>query len=358
MFKKHGAVVDNCFVFILAGGSGERFWPMSRADAPKHLIPFFSGKTLLEETIERAKGLVPDDNIYILTNSHQLSLIKRTIPGFPLERIIPEPEKKDTAAAASLAVAMAAKHSEEAVVILLPADSKIENKKAFQHQLRACFVFAKEERRIVAIAIPPRYPATGFGYLKLDKSSYFLKEEEKFFPVVRFVEKPTMEYAQSYVKDGNYGWNAGLFIWSVKTFLDETSRWAPAFHQFILDYLKDPFGWKNKFIGLPRISIDYALMEKTDKIFAIEAKFDWDDLGSWISAASYLESDEKGNKIKGKICAYESEENIVVSNSKLIALCGVKDLVVIESDRAILVCPKDKLQELKKLYSFLPPEFK
>ncbi|QSR88404.1 mannose-1-phosphate guanylyltransferase [Methylacidiphilum caldifontis] len=350
--------MDNYFVFILAGGSGERFWPVSRADAPKHLITFFANKTLLEETLDRVKNLVPEDHLYILTNSNQLSLIEKTLPDFPLRRIIPEPEKKDTAAAVTLATAIAAKESEQAVIVLLPADSKIENKEIFRRQILSSLRFAQDENCIVTFSIPPKFPATEFGYLKLDKSRYCVKNNEKFFPVVQFVEKPTAERAQGYIEEGNYGWNSGMFVWSVKTFLEETHKWVSPLYRFVLDYLKDSSGWEKQFKRLPQISIDYALMEKTDKIFAIEAEFDWDDLGSWISVAAYLENDEKGNRIKGKVCSYGSEKNIVVSHSKLIALCGVKDTVVIESDHAILVCSKESLQELKKLYALLPPEHK
>ncbi|TFE68978.1 mannose-1-phosphate guanyltransferase [Methylacidiphilum sp. Yel] len=350
--------MDNVFVFILAGGSGERFWPVSRRNTPKHLISFFSDKTLLEETINRIKGLVPEENLYILSNKDQLSSITKRLPSFPLEKILFEPEKRDTAAASTLATAIAARHSNEATVVLLPADSKINNREIFRDQLLSSVLFAQETKSIVAFSIPPNYPATGFGYLKLDKTNCFVKNGEKFFPVIRFVEKPSVDAARRYIKEEDCGWNSGMYIWTVKVFIEEIQRWAFPFYHFILEYLEKPLEWESAFIRLPKISIDYALMEKTDKIFAMEARFDWNDLGSWVSVAEYFDKDEEGNRLKGKMCAYDAKENIVLSDSKLVALCGVNDLVVIESEQAILVCHKDKIHELKKLYEKLPQEFK
>lgn len=329
----------------MAGGSGERFWPMSRAATPKHLLRLLSDQTLLEMTARRVEGLVPWERVFVLTNAAQADAVRAELPFLPHGNIVAEPAKRDTAPACALATAIARSRDPEAICALLPADSMIHNRTGFARQLEQAAGVASSGQSLVVFSIPPTYPATGFGYLHLGEPV------GDALRVVRFVEKPDLPTAQAYLKSGQYGWNAGMFLWKAEAFLAEAGRLVPELATFIREFPNDDFlGYlAEKFPALPKVSVDYAIMEKASEVVALKARFDWDDVGSWTALPEHLGHDDDGNTLRGNTAIHESRNNVVISNGRTVALCGVDDLVVVETGDAILVCHRDRVQDIKKL---------
>ncbi|MFZ5805879.1 MAG: mannose-1-phosphate guanylyltransferase [Verrucomicrobiota bacterium] len=351
--------MENFYACIMAGGSGERFWPLSRKTTPKHLLRLFSERTLLEQAVDRVGGLIPKEKILILTNTVQLEKTRELLKDFPQENIFAEPEKRDTAPAAALAAGWILRRSVDAEMALLPADALIKDIQTFQKQLADASSLAREQEALVTFSIRPTYPATGFGYLELGEVIGKGKHGSKRFKVKQFFEKPSEETARRYLESGNYGWNAGMFVWTVKDFLREAERAEPSLANFArnLASAKDMDSYvKENFSAMPKISIDYALMEKARKVEAIQAEFDWDDVGSWTALPAHLGKDAHGNTLKGSTVLQNAQDNIVLSEGRLVALCGVSDLIVVETKDAVLVCRKDAAQKVKTLQELLPPE--
>ncbi|HET7238455.1 MAG TPA: sugar phosphate nucleotidyltransferase [Terrimicrobiaceae bacterium] len=341
---------NHLFTFILAGGSGERFWPLSRSKTPKHLLRLLTDRTLLETTVRRVENLVPWDQVFILTNAAQVDSIRKELPFLPAENIVAEPEKRDTGPACALAVGFARSRDKDAICTLLPADAVIHNTPVFQKQLAAAAEVAAKRDALITFAIPPSYPSTGFGYLQLGEA------HDSVHKVVRFVEKPDLATAESYYRSGEYAWNAGMFLWRAEIFLREAERLAPPLAEFIRDFPQGdakPY-LAERFPKLPKISVDYAIMEKASEVLAMKAEFDWDDVGSWTALPDHLGRDEGGNTVRGDVVEHASRNNIALSNGRLIALCGVEDLIVIETPDALLVCHRDAAQDIKKLQPLLP----
>jgi mannose-1-phosphate guanylyltransferase len=347
---------------IIAGGTGERFWPMSRTHRPKHLLRLFSEKTPLEETMLRLKGVVAAKNIWILTNQSQVALVRKALPRFPRGQIIAEPAKRDTAPAAALATGLVRSRHPDGIVALLPADALIRNTARFSEQLAQAFLWAaakgkgSETRGLLTFAIPPTYPATGFGYLKLGRELEKGAEGSRLLRVRRFVEKPDEATARRYLKAGHYAWNAGIFVWGVGRFLEEVERTAPELAAFVRDF---PRGNPRRYLAarfpsLPKVSVDYAVIEKAKMVSTVVADFDWDDAGAWSTLRKLLAPDTSGNVSRGKVVSVGTSHTIAVSNGRLIALCGVKDLVVVETHDALLVCHRDAVQDIKKLLPLVP----
>lgn len=344
------STLEHLFVFIMAGGSGERFWPLSRAKVPKHLLRLLSDRTLLEMTARRFEGLVPWERVFILTNAAQAGAVRAELPFLPAENILAEPEKRDTAPACALAVGYARARDPGAVCALLPADAMIHNIPTFQQQFAFAARAAGEQKSVVTFAIPPVHPSTGFGYLHLGD------EKDGICRVLRFVEKPDLPTAEAYLRSGQYGWNAGIFIWPAEFFLAETTRVAPLLAEFARGFpAGDPSAYlAERFIKLPKISVDYAVMEQISGALAVRARFDWDDVGSWAALPEHLGHDDDGNTLRGRVVQLMSKNNVAVSDGRFIALCGVEDLVVVETPDAILVCHRDAVQDIKKLQPLLP----
>ncbi|MDR0532927.1 MAG: NTP transferase domain-containing protein [Verrucomicrobiales bacterium] len=347
------------FVFIMAGGSGERFWPLSRREIPKQLLCLFSDKPLLGETLERVKGLAAADHTFILTNHQQRHATLQALPDFPAQQLIAEPAKRDTAPAAALATAIAHAQNPNAVVILLPADHLIKNISAFRQNLLDAARQAAESENLVTIAIRPSHSSTAYGYLKLSPASHQAKANATIFhQVERFVEKPALATAKEYLASGQYAWNAGMFAWRASVFYKEAQSLAPELASFIEKFpanREDATAYITEcFPSLPKISVDYAIMEKASSVIAAQSEFDWDDVGSWSSLATHLPQDANGNTVRGDAVLHEASNNIVVSGGRHIALCGVDNLVVVEVGDTVLVCHRDQVQNVKNLLPHLP----
>jgi len=348
-------------LFIMAGGSGERFWPLSRKTKPKHLLKLVSSKTLLEETVLRIKPLASKpSNLLILTNHEQIPGIRKALPRFPKSSLIPEPAKRDTAPAAALATALALRTNPNAVLALLPADAVIGKHAIFRSQLAASARAAAVSPSFVTLGIKPSYSATGFGYLHLGGKTLGQIKGGPFLKVRRFVEKPSLPKAKSYLRSGQYAWNAGIFVWKASTFLAEARRQQPALARFIEKFPKRgsySSYLKREFPKLPKISVDYAIMERAKSVIALKASFPWDDVGSWTALPSHLPTDKKGNTFRGHITAVDSQDTLALAEGgRPMALLGTKNLVVIDTPDALLICPKDRVQEVKKLLPLLPDQ--
>ncbi len=345
------------FVLILAGGSGERFWPLSRKARPKQLLKLLSDRTLLEETLERLTSFTTTERILILTNQEQEAAVRELVGTLlPPGNIVAEPAKRDTAPAIALAVGWVARRDPGASMIVLPADHVIKDFAAFHADLRtACDAVAKDPSALVTIGIKPTWACPGFGYIELGSML-----RPGLFRVNRFREKPAPELAQQFLDEGNFRWNAGMFVWSIPAILGELNRQAPTLAAFATGYASsmDPARWlEQRFSALPKISIDYAVMEKAGTVLMVEATFDWDDVGGWPAIAAYLKQDAHGNAANRAIATIDATNNLVFSTSpRHVALLGVSDLLVVQTDDAILVCSRDHAEQIKRLIPHLPPE--
>ena len=353
---------NSIYALILAGGSGERFWPLSRRARPKQLLRLVSNRALLEETVARLEGLVPHERILILTNVEQEAAVRKLLAAFPKGNILAEPAKRDTAAAVALGAGWVAARDHAATMLVLPADHVITNRAAFQETLALAAATAEETGELVTIGIKPTWACPGFGYIEQGEPVHLRNRSDKdaIHRVLRFREKPNIDLAESFLRKGNFRWNAGMFVWSVPTVLSEFNRHAPELADFI-SQLRAPGNLEKvlceRFSKLPRISFDYAIMEKADRVLVVEASFDWNDIGSWRAVADYFKIDEHGNAANCAVTAVDSSNNIVFDqDGTTIALLGVHNLIVVRTGDAVLVCHRHQAEKIKNLIGKLPPE--
>lgn len=344
------------FIVIMAGGKGERFWPQSRLKCPKQLLPIVGDKPLLTQTVERLEGLVPLENILVITNVEQIDAVAEICPMLPPENIVGEPVGRDTAAAVGLAMVLVKQRDPEATFAMLPADHVIHDREGFQTILGAALQAASLEPVLVTIGIKPNQPATGYGYIHKGPSSSQIGGEP-VYQVKEFKEKPDLETAQQYIESGQYYWNAGMFAWTVPTISAAFTEFTPSL-AVALACIDDALSAGGKlgdvldeqYPELEKISIDFAVMEKARNVVTIESAFDWDDVGEWPAVARHFEPDASGNVIRGGARVQDGSDNIVISSGgHLVALVGVDDLIVVQTEDATLVCPKAKAQDIKKL---------
>lgn len=351
------------YALILAGGSGQRFWPASRDRLPKQLLRLFDDKSMLEQTVARLDGLVPKENILILTNHVQLEGVRAALPDFPVENIVAEPEKRDTAPAIALAVGWVAARDPQATMMVLPSDHLIQDRAQFQRTLRTACTAAQESGALVTIGIKPTWPCPSYGYIERG-ARFELKQDTgvPVFDVVRFREKPNTELAEQFLAQGNFTWNAGMFFWTLPTVRQNLAKHCPELSAFIdaLQTSNDLAATVSaQFTTLPKLSIDYALMERAPRVLNVEACFDWDDVGNWTSVGSYLQKDEQGNAHNCALSQLDSGNNLVFSQTpQHIALLGVSDLMVIATGDALLVAHRSQAERLKKLVDGLPGQLR
>lgn len=344
------------FIVIIAGGKGERFWPQSRAAKPKHLLPVVGSQPLLAQTLARVKTLAPARNIFVITGAVQAKAVRAVCKGIPAANIIAEPVGRDTAPAVGLAAALVAARDPQGIFAVLPADHVIHDTKAYVGDLKAAFAAAAAEPVMVTIGIPPTEPATGFGYIQRGE------EWKKFnsravYRVKRFVEKPKQEVAEGYLASGDYVWNAGMFVWSVPVVEAAFAQHAPELDAGLKPIRvalakKRPLDGvlKKIYPGLPKISVDYALLEKSTNVVVLPSSFDWDDVGAWPAVSKHFTPDEAGNVSRGLALVEQGRGNLVFSEGKhLVTVIGADDLIVVHTPDATLVCPKSKAQDIKAL---------
>src|SRR2546421_5057743 len=353
---------NSLYALILAGGSGERFWPLSRRARPKQLLRLVAQQTLLEQAVARLEGLIAPERLLILTNVDQEAAVRELLPQVPKENIVAEPANRDTAAAVALGAGWVAARDHAATMIVLPADHIINDTAAFQKTLTAAAAAAEETGALVTIGIKPTWACPGYGYIEQGAAVKLrsVGAEASVHRVIRFREKPNADLAESFLRKGNFRWNAGMFVWTVPSVLTEFNRHTPELASFI-SQLRAQDNFKKtlsgRFSDLPRISFDYAIMEKADRVLMVEADFDWDDVGSWRAVAKYFKNDEEGNAANCEITALESSNNIVFNlEGARIALLGVHNLIVVRTADAILICHRHQAEKIKNLLGKVPEE--
>lgn len=335
---------------ILAGGSGSRLWPLSRELYPKQLLNLNSDKSLLQSTFERLKMCMPSDNIVSITNIKHSSNVRMQLSEiYETPVILSEPTAKNTAPAIVLATKfIMQKSNSDPVIIVVPSDHLIKDNDKFLSTVKKGEKLA-EQGYIVTFGIKPDYPETGYGYINTsEKTGDGLK-------VKKFVEKPDFETAEKYLREGNYFWNSGIFMFKASTLLNETIKHATEIAKISEEF---DFSKSNEipfinFDKMPSISIDYAIMEKSDRIALVKLESDWNDLGSWKSIYDVSHKDENGNVFIGHVLDKDSKNSFVYASSKLVATIGLEDTVIVETEDAILACKKDQTQNVKHIYDTL-----
>ena len=346
--------MKHAYAVILAGGSGERFWPLSTKARPKQFISLFGGRPLLSLAVERLHGLIPADRIFIITAERLVEETAKAAWKVPRANIIGEPCKRDTAPAIALACGLVRQRDDEGVVCILTADQLMSDVETFRLTLADAITVARREPVIVTLGIQPDTAATGFGYIEAG-GALDTRTLTRFHAAKRFVEKPDAYTAARYVESGQYYWNAGMFIWKTGTMCAALGKYAPDL-ALLCDAVAEAVSPEELdallcrvYPALRAISIDYAVMEHADNIVMARGVFGWDDVGSWPSVAGHFSADLAGNVVVGTCEPLESHNNIVVSENRLTALIGVSGLVVVQSENATLVCPKDRAEDVKKL---------
>jgi mannose-1-phosphate guanylyltransferase len=342
---------------IMCGGSGTRFWPASRRNNPKQFLRLNNQTSLLQDTVTRLEGVIPPERIFLLAANKDEENLKRHVPDIPRDNYILEPDARNTGPALALAARRLEKSAGDAVIAALPADHAIKNEKGFHQTLKIAADHAQKSKSIVTIGIPPDSPETGYGYIEMGDEM-----EPGVKSVIKFVEKPSLEKALEYLSKGRYVWNAGIFVCRVDMLAKAFKVHQPAIYKALWDKVP-PFGsagydrsLRDVYPALPKISIDYAIMEKEDSVACVPAQFDWNDLGSWSALEKYWEKDKNGNVSSGRYYSIESKGNIIASAGREIALIGVEDLIIVERDDVVLVCAKERSQDVKELIELLEKE--
>ncbi len=343
---------------ILAGGRGQRFWPLSTRQRPKQMLSVVGGKPLVQCAIERLDGVVASDRIFIVTAAAHAEHIRSVCRNVPAENILGEPASRDTAAACTLAAAVIKARHSDSVVCILPADHVIGDVTCFHRTLRQAIQTALEWPVLVTIGLLPTCPSTGFGYIECGERTHE-REGVEFHRVRRFVEKPNRDTAVQYMRAGNFYWNSGMFVWTVQTFSHALSRYHSRLSDMFsrLQSLADSPRFSGTladwYASLDRISVDYAILEKADNILMARGTFPWQDVGSWASLASVISPDADGNVWTGTGEALASSNNIIVSRERPTMLLGVHDLIVVQAADVTLVCARDRAEDVKQLVQHL-----
>lgn len=341
-------------VIIMAGGAGTRFWPVSRKNKPKQFLPIVSEKTMIEETVDRLSPQVPPHHIYTIANPEKTETIKSLLPGLPEGNYLIEPRGKNTAPSLILATARIYLQNPAAVLAALPADHLIKDPSLFLQKFETAATAASSGNYLVTFGVPPTYPATGYGYIQFSLENPLDWLDELFYKVREFKEKPDLEQARIFLKEGNYFWNSGMFLWQADVFAQKLERFAPDMFSYwskILEALqaKDEARIASLFEEIPSISIDYALMEKAEGVLMAKGDFGWSDVGAWSSLAEIWPQDKTGNALKGENIILDSQDCLVYNPGKLTALVGVKDIIIVDTEDALLVAHKSQDQKIKDI---------
>lgn len=333
----------------MAGGVGSRFWPMSRPSYPKQFLDILNtGKTLLQSTFHRFNQFIPASNIYVVTSGEYVDIVRDQLPHIPVENIIGEPERKNTAACIALIANIIQQRDKNAKLIVAPSDHHISDSNAFAHECINALEMVGKHETFVTFGIKPTYANTGYGYIETSTKA------GEFYQVERFTEKPELKLAEQFIQQGNYFWNSGIFIWKTSDILKAFEKYSPEISKLFAPFLTADSQDTSSLMQLayaqsPSISIDYAILEKADNILMLSASFDWSDLGTWNSAWENQSKTEALNVQNGeKLMVFDSTECIIHSSEKkLILVGGVQNLIVVNTENALLICDRSREQEIK-----------
>ncbi|MCX8108586.1 MAG: sugar phosphate nucleotidyltransferase, partial [Verrucomicrobiae bacterium] len=358
--------LTNRYVVILAGGRGERFWPMSREKRPKQLLKLFGEQSFLQETVERMRPLVPLENLFVITNREQVNAVRGQLPEVPRSNIIAEPCGRDTCAAVVLGAAIVGARCPAATMAFLPADHMISELKKFRRVLADCYAVAERGQTIVTIGIKPTEPATVYGYIRvgsaLPSPAGGKKLNTHFYKAERFVEKPDAERAAQYVASGEYWWNAGMFVFSFVTITESLSTHQPEMAALCRRWFelagssKLSRALEEDYPKLRKISIDYALMERAQNVVVAAGEFAWDDMGSWTALYRHLPCDQSGNCMRGDVVQLDAARNLVfdarTKGTGVVAILGICDSIIVNTDDAVLIAHRNSVHRLKEPVSY------
>ncbi len=350
---------SHLYAVILAGGSGTRLWPLSTQKLPKQFLAVGGNDSFLQLTSQRLDGFIKNENRWVVCGKNHAEEVSRHLPNFSTSQILAEPCPRNTAAAIGLAAIHLKARDPDAVMVILAADHWIaaQDQTLFWKNLRTAAQLSVEKQALVTLGIPPSEASTAYGYL--ERGASVTLGESKSYRVKAFHEKPDSKTALEYFQNQNYFWNSGMFVWSAKVFLEELEKHIPATAQALerlslkLNTPDYETTLLNTFETLENISVDYAIMEKSDRVFMVAAEFAWDDVGSLDSFEKLLSQNSDHNSIEGKVFSIDAKNNLVISQSKPIAILGIENLAVIEGKNAILVLPKQQAQDVKKIVEYL-----
>lgn len=351
------------YFVIMAGGRGTRFWPRSRTKRPKQLLDIVGSKSILEQTIDRLLPFTDWEHIFIVTEISQAQAIRNLLPGLPETQLIVEPLGRNTAPCIGLAALILEDIDPGATMAVLPADHYISQVPAFQETLLAAARTAQSGNFLVTLGITPTFPETGYGYL--ERGAKVLEVDgHEVWEVKAFHEKPDRAKAEAMLKTGRFFWNSGMFVWTVSAIMEQMARLTPAMHGELIK-LKKCLGtpdWeeilKAGYEAMENVSIDYAVMEKAEKVVMLAGDFGWNDVGSWEAVYQLQPKDEHGNCLTGPVLVLDSQGCLIHSPQKAVGLIGMKDLVVVDTPDALLICPRDRAQEVKKIVEMLEAQGK
>lgn len=341
------------YALIMAGGSGTRLWPRSRGSSPKQLLGLLSERTMLQEACHRIAPLVPDDQIFVVTNEAYTDVVRQQVPQAPAANIIGELEGHGTAPCIGLSALYLRRLDSEAVMAVLTADHHIEKTEELRRALQAAAQVA-EEGRLVTLGIQPNHPATGYGYIERAER---LGEVGglKVYRVEKFAEKPDLATAQAFIESGRYYWNSGMFVWKVATILREFEKLMPRFYAQLMD-IDAALGTTEERAVLERVwpqveneTIDYGIMERADDVAVIPVDIGWSDVGDWTALSELLPADEEGNVVVGQHVGLDTTDCLIHGSRRLVTTIGLEDMIVVDTEDALLICPKERAQEVRDL---------
>jgi len=351
----------NYYAILMAGGVGSRFWPVSTQDFPKQFHDMLgTGDTLIQKTFHRLANLIPKENIFILTNELYNDLVFEQLPEVTKRQVVLEPAMRNTAPCILYAALKIQKENKDAVMIVAPSDHWIEDEQTFTNNVQQAFNFCATNNALMTLGIQPTFPNTGYGYIEFDKAS-----TNAIKPVHQFREKPDYETAKSFIKQGNFLWNAGIFMWSVKSVVEAFENNQPElfklFEKGISVYntdAEDDFIAKN-YPNAENISVDYAIMETSKNVFVLPAEFDWNDLGTWGSLYDKLDKDQSGNAVvNARTLTEDASGNMIrTKTDKIVVVDGLSDYIIVDKDEVLLIFPKEKEQDIKKVLQKVKQKF-
>jgi len=343
--------LKNNYVAIMAGGIGSRFWPESRNDHPKQFLDILgTGKSLIQWTYERFKNICPNENIFIITNEAYIPTLKEQLPGLPENNILSEPSRKNTAPCTVYITHKLKALNPNANIIMSPADHLIFDDRKFERDIIDSLDFVSKNKVLVTLGIKPTRPDTGYGYIQYDTN----KSSERLYQVKTFTEKPSHELAETFIRSGDFLWNAGIFVWNVNTIIDEMQKYLPEMNELFANVksyntLNEKTDIEVVYPQCTNISIDYGIMEKSKNVWVIPSYFGWCDLGTWNSAYDNSQKDYLGNAVYGdNVMIIDASQCMVKApENKLLVLQGLEGFIVIDTDDVLLICERNREQQIK-----------
>lgn len=345
------------YAVIMAGGVGSRFWPASTKEFPKQFLSLFSDQSLLQETVRRIEPQIPPERVYVITNQDYVELVKKQVPRIPADQIIGEPVAKNTAPCVAAAASIIHQNDEDATMVVLPADHYISQPGAYNRYLATAIEKAQENGGLVTLGIEPDRPETGYGYIQFNESEQEELAGNSVYIVEAFTEKPDSDTARDFLKSGNYLWNSGMFIWNTSAVLEEIKQQLPDMYEqaHAINNDEGQESIDRFYHACDSISIDYGIMEHAANVFVVPGSFGWNDVGSWKAVYELSEKDENGNVKMHELAHFEQSDNSLIfsHSNKMIALAGLENVGVIETDTSILVVNLEKAQTVKHVVNAL-----